>query len=125
MMVAQHKGGNMYTRSIFKQVRHIVEEQIPSSGTSTDWDSTILNATSLCSVTGWTTRSLGQNFQVTIEATTGAIYVCPESTVEPTSSNSFKVSEDGILDIRVKNFLGLKGDSTTAKFQALVWSDEN
>lgn len=115
----------MYTRNIYKQVRHIISEQIPSSGASTDYDTSLLNTTSLCSISGWTTRALGQNFQCTIEATTGAIYVLPEATVEPTSSNSFKIAEDGILDIRVKNHLGLKGDSTTAKFQAIVWSDEN
>ena len=115
----------MYTRVINKQIRHIVAEQIPSSGASTDWNTSLLNTTSLCSIAGWTTRALGQNFQVTIEATTGAIYVLPESTAEPTSSNAFKLSEDSVLDLRVKNFLGLKGDSTTAKFQAIVWSDEN
>lgn len=119
------RGDNMYNREIFKQIKHIVSERLPSSGASTDWDNSILNTTTLCGITGWTTRSLGQNFQVTITATTGKIYAVPESTVEPTSTNAFTIDEGGILDIRIKNFLSLKGNSTTAKYQAIVWTDES
>ena len=114
----------MYTRVMMRNMRSIVPERLAHStaiGTSTGWDMTILNSSSLCSITGFTTRPYGENFSITIEATTGNLYLCPESTVLPTSTNSFLLAEGSLLDLRIKDHLALVGDSTTAKYQAIVW----
>lgn len=113
----------MYTRDIYKTIRHIIPETVASTATSTDYKSNLLNSTTVCNITGSTTRSFGRNFSVTIEATTGAIYILPEVDAEPTSTCAFKIPEGGLLDLKIKDLASIKGDSTTAKFQAIVWSD--
>lgn len=108
---------------MFKKIISIVPETVASTGASTDYKVGTISSTRLRSVVGSTTRIWGQNFQVTIEATTGAIYILPGENVEPTSVNAFKLSEGGVIDIKVETFLAIKGDSTTAQFQAIVWGD--
>lgn len=112
----------MYTRVIGKRIKHIISERIPSSGASTDWDNTRLNSTSLCSIVGHVTKPLGTNFDCTIAATTGAIYVLPEGLVEPTSTNAFLIEEGAVLEFTVKTRVALKGYTTNSKYQAVVWS---
>jgi hypothetical protein len=106
---------------MFRRIRSIVTERVISTGASTDYKLTIINSSNICTVPGNTTRSFGTNYDVTIEATSGAVYILPESTAEPTSNNAFKIPEGGILDLKVKSFLSIKGDSTTAKMQAIIW----
>ena len=113
----------MYSRDVFKGVRHIIPETVACVGTTTNYNSSSLNSSSVCIIPGYSTQILGQNFMCTIECTTGAIYVRPESTAVPVATDSFKISEGGILDIKVKNLAAISGNSTTAKFQALIWSD--
>ena len=114
----------MYTKNMFKKIRSIIPETIASSD-STSVNRALLNTTSLCGITGSTTKTLGQNFNVTIVATTGAIYVCPEmpSGTVPTSATAFKIPEGGVLDVKIENFLAVRGDSTTAAFEAIVWGE--
>ncbi len=112
----------MFNRNAFKYIRSIVPEAVVSTD-STSYNATKLHTTSLCSAAGYTTRPFGQNFSVTIEATTGAIYILPDQLVEPTSANAFKIPEGGIVDLKVRNYLSVKGDSTTAKYQAIIWGD--
>ena len=108
----------MYTKSTFKRIRHMLCETLASTD-STTVNRASLNSTTLCGLS--TTTILGCNFDVTIKATTGAIYIIPDSLTVPTSSNSWKVSEGNTIDIRVPTYIGIRGDSTTAKFQAIVW----
>ena len=86
-----------------------------------------MSSTVFCNITGTTTKVLGLNFQCTVEATTGAVYIWPSSddAEAPTTDRAFKISEGGVLDVKVHKRLNIGGDSTTAKFQAIVWSDDN
>jgi len=113
----------MYTRKVFKKMISIVPETIASTATSTDYKIGTISSTRLRTLSGATTRYWGANFEVTIEATTGSIYFLPDEDIEPTSSNAFKLSEGKSIDLKIENFLAIKGDSTTAKFQAIVWTD--
>lgn len=112
----------MYNRNIYKYVRGVIPETRVSTD-STSYNTALLNSSSLCSIAGFTTKPYGTNFECTIECTTGALYILPEAAVEPTSSNSYYLSEGEILDIRIKSKLGIKGNSTTAGFQAIIWGD--
>lgn len=113
----------MYIRDMFKGVKHIVPETVASTGATTNYKSNLLNSTTICGITGFTTQILGRNFMATIEATSGKIYVLPETDTEPTSSNSYTIHEGDRLNLKIKDLASVKGDSTTAKFQALIWSD--
>ncbi len=113
----------MYTRSMYKRIRSILGNTIASIGTTAAFNSSSLNSTSLCSITGWTTRPFGNNFTMTLYCSTGSVYVVPESTVEPTSTNAFLLEEGESIDLKVSNFLSVKGSSTTAAFQAIVWEN--
>lgn len=113
----------MFNRPMFKRIRHIFPETLASTAASTDYKT--LSSTELCNITGYTTRFLGSNYYCTIECTTGALYVRPSTDTEaPTSTNAFKVSEGGVLDLCVKGKLNIGGDSTTAKYQGIVWGDD-
>lgn len=111
----------MYTRDIFKRIIAIVPETVASTATSTDYKIGLISSTCLMTIAGTTTRYWGANFSVTIEATTGNIYILPGEDIEPTSSNAYKLHEGNTIDLKVENFLSIKGDSTTAQLQAIVW----
>lgn len=113
----------MYVKSEFKKIRAIVPETLASTAASTDYKPGLISSTRLCTLPGTTTRQWGRNFSVTIEATTGAIYFLPDIAVEPTSVNAFKLSEGYSIDLKIENFLSVKGNSTTAQLQAIVWED--
>lgn len=106
-----------------RRIRSILGNTVASIGTTAAFNSSSLNSTTLCSITGWTTRPFGNNFSVTLYCTTGNLYVVPESTVEPTSTNAFIISEGESIDLKVNTFLSVKGETTTAAFQALIWDN--
>lgn len=113
----------MYIRSMFKKIRAIVPETLASTAASTDYKPGLISSTKLCTLPGTTTRAWGENFSITIQATTGAIYFLPDVAVEPTSVNAFKLPEGYSIDLKIRSFLSVKGDSTTAQLQAIVWED--
>lgn len=111
----------MYTKRRFKKIRAIIPETVACVGTSANFDTTSIHRNAIATPLS-TVLTFGANFSVTIEATTGNIYIYPESTAaEPGASNSFTLLEGNNIDINVENFLSLKGDSTTAAFQGIVW----
>jgi hypothetical protein len=114
-------GERMYSRDVFKKIIAIVPETIASTATSTDYRAGLISSTRLRTLNGSSSRYWGANFSVTIEATTGAIYILPSEDAEPTSTNAFKLHEGNSIDLRVTDFLSIKGDSTTAQLQAIVW----
>jgi hypothetical protein len=73
-------------------------------------------------ITIWTstTFSQGQNWDMSIEAIVGDIYITTKSTA-PTSTNTFKLVEGDCLDIKVEDYISMLGDSTTASVQAIIW----
>lgn len=85
-------------------------------------------ASALASTVGSTTASVanttlssttyGANFSVTIQATTGDIWVNPTTTA---TTNSFKLCEGDAIDLKVVDTLGTIADTTTAKWQAIIW----
>jgi len=111
----------MYTRDIFKRIIAIVPETVASTAASTDYKPGLISSTKLRTVTGSTTRCWGANFSVTIEATTGNIYLLPEEDAEPTSTNAYKLHEGNAIDLKIENFVSVKGESTLAQLQAIVW----
>jgi hypothetical protein len=73
-------------------------------------------------ITIWTstTFSQGQNWDMTLEAIVGDMYITTKSTA-PTSTNAFKLVEGDVLDIKVEDYISMLGDSTTAAVQAIIW----
>ena len=90
----------------FKKVFSISPETIIGSTAATIWTSTAFLQ--------------GQNWDMTIQATTGAIYLATNTTA-PTSTNTFKLAEGDALDIKVEDYISMVGDSTTAAVQAIIW----
>lgn len=113
----------MYVRPKFKRIKSIIAETVASTGTSTNYNSSSINTTSLCNVPGSTLLPFGQNFECTVECTTGVLFILADNPIQPTSLNGFKMIEGGVLDVQVENYLNIRGESTTAKFQAIIWRD--
>jgi hypothetical protein len=70
----------------------------------------------------WTSTSFsqGQNWDLSIEAITGNMYISTLTTA-PTSTNTFKLMEGDCLDLKVEEYISMLGDSTTAAVQAIIW----
>ena len=96
----------MYTRPIFKKIRTIIPEVIPSTTAGV--------VDTIASSDGY-----GENFDVTVHCTTGDVYV--NATTAATAANGFKLNEDQSLDIKVLANLSIIGGSTTAAYQCIIW----
>jgi hypothetical protein len=112
----------MYTRSGFFIPRFIVREHLTSPTTDSvatffvsSTDNTT-NSTNLSQQLGSVT--VGEQFLVTIAATTGNSWVDFTTTA---TTNSFKMAEGDTLDVRVKKAVSVVSDSTTAKLQGIIW----
>lgn len=82
----------------------------------------LLNSTTVGEFSG---KPFGDIFNVTVRCTTGIIYIGPnDTTTELTSTNGYPIEEDETLTLRVKNYLQLVGNSTTAAFAAIIWKSE-
>lgn len=95
-------------------MKYIQEEKVSSTtaGSQSAVYSTYLNMVS-------TNLFIGNNFDITIMATTGNTAIGLSTLL--TATNGFLLTEGTIIDLQVKDALYLVGDSTTAKFQAIVW----
>lgn len=73
-------------------------------------------------ITIWTSTTFGQgqNWDMTLQASTGDMYFTTLSTA-PTSTNTFKLLAGNALDIKVEDYIAMLGDSTTAAVQAIIW----
>lgn len=96
---------NLYGTSYFGKILAVIPETVIAS-------------------TSGLTRTLsstdyGSNFEVTLYCTEGTLYINP--TTIATSTNGYKLNMLKALDIGVRNSLSLIGDSTTAKYSAIVW----
>jgi len=105
----------MYTRPMFKRIIGAVAEAAPST-TANVINKALVNSTTL----SYAARAIGNNFNVTIQATTGSIFLYPDSTL---LTQVYKLHEKESIDLRAVNFVGLLGGSTTAKAQAVFWED--
>ena len=68
-----------------------------------------------------TTATYGENFAVTIQATTGSIYISTLTTA-PTTATGYELKERESIDLNVPANLAIIGNSTTAAFQAIIWN---
>lgn len=93
----------MLNRDIFKKPKYVIPPTIASTA-----------------YTHFTSTSYGQNFMITLMATTGAMWFNTLSTT-PNSTTAFKLHEGDAIDLLVVNTLSVYGDSTTASYQAIVW----
>jgi hypothetical protein len=105
----------MYTRPIFKKIIGGVAEVVAST-TATLINKTFINSTTLSHAGS----AIGNNFNATIQATSGSITLYPDST---TVTSVYKLHEKETIELRAVNFVGVQGDSTTAKVQAIFWED--
>jgi hypothetical protein len=105
----------MYTRPMFKKIIGAVTEAVAST-TAGVINTILVNSTTL----SYSARAIGNNFNVTIQATSGTISLYPDST---TVTQVYKLHEKESIDLRAVNFVGLLGGSTTAKAQAVFWED--
>lgn len=92
----------MHTYNRFRKIRTIVPETFASTTSS---------VASTLNTTGDATVSL--------MCSTGAIWINPLATA--TTANGFKLNEYDIIDLVVPNSLSIISDSTTAKYQAVIW----
>lgn len=111
----------MYTRQMFRRIRSVIPDQVACVGTSTNFVSTI-QSTSVCNVTGYTTHTYGTNFDITIFASTGNLWILPESTSLPVAANNAILLKEGDnISFKAKSKVSIGGDSTTSKFHAIIW----
>jgi len=61
----------------------------------------------------------GANFDITIQCTTGVVYINP--LVAATTANGIRMEEGDELDLKVASALSVIGDSTTAAYQGIIW----
>lgn len=107
----------MYTRPMFKQIIGGIAEAVAST-TASYINKLPINSTTL----SYKGLAVGNNFNVTIQATSGTITLYPDSTTLGATS-VYKLHEKESIDLRARDFVGLMGGSTTAKFQAIFWID--
>lgn len=94
-----------FVRPMFKTVKAIIFENVAS--------------TSAGAVDTIGSSVYGENFSVTVQCSTGVVYVNP--LVAATTTNGFKLTAGAALDLKVESALSIIGDSTTAAYQAIVW----
>lgn len=94
-----------YVRPIYRRIKAIVFENVASTAAG--------------SVDTLGSSVYGANFDITVHCSTGAVYINP--LVAATTANGFKLIEGQSLDLKVLSALSIIGDSTTAKYQAIVW----
>ena len=94
-------------RAIFPEITKIISETACSTTASV--------ASILAQATD---DGVGGYFYITVTATTGECWVNP---IETATTDSLKLSEGDVLDLRVLETLSMISDSTTAKVQAIVW----
>lgn len=97
--------GAIFTRPMFKKVKTIIFENVAS--------------TSAGAVDTISSTDYGENFSVTVQCSTGTIYINPLAAA--TTTNGFALQENESLELKVENQLSIIGDSTTAAYQAIVW----
>ena len=90
----------------------------PMFGIASVITSTVGSTTASVANTTLGSTTYGANFSVTIQCTTGEIWINPTTTA---TTNSFKLSEGDAIDLKVKDVLGTIADTTTAKWQAIIW----
>jgi hypothetical protein len=95
----------MYTRTLFRKIKAIVFENVAS--------------TSAGAVDTISSTAYGENFDITVNCSTGTIFLNPLTAA--TTTNGFKLAEGQALDLKVASSLSIIGDSTTAAYQGIVW----
>lgn len=98
----------IHNRPMFRRVKAIIFESVASTA-----------AGSVDTISSTLSTAIGANFDITIHATTGVIYINPLAAA--TTTNGFRVDEDQSLDLKVASALSIIGDSTTAAYQAIIW----
>lgn len=112
----------MYVKQRNRKWKAIIPITIASTGTTAAYNSSVLCSTTLClNVPGNSAKVYGDNFEVTVYCTTGTLYLRPGSTIEPVVTNSYVLYEGESINLKIDSFLAIKGDTTTAAFQAIVW----
>lgn len=93
-----------FIRPMFKEVKSVIAERFCS---------TTANAIDSTSV-------VPNGYPVTLHCSTGNVFIMPNSTV---IGSAIKMYEGMMLDIGNASYISITSDSTTAKFQAIVWKD--
>ena len=95
----------MYSRINFRRVKAIVFENVAS--------------TSAGAVDTLSSTAYGENFDITVNCSTGTIFLNPLAAA--TTTNGYKLTEGKDISLKVKSSLSIIGDSTTAAYQGIVW----
>ena len=93
-----------YTRPMLRFARNVIGETVASTSPS--------------AVSSLDSSDYGENFNCTITASTGNIWINPIGTA---TTNSFKLHEGDVIDLTVKNRLSVVSNSSDAKFQGFIW----
>jgi hypothetical protein len=97
--------GATFVRPMFKTVKAIIFENVAS--------------TSAGAVDTIGSSVYGENFSITINCSTGSIFINPLTAA--TTTNGYKLKENQSMDLKVESQLSIIGDSTTAAYQATIW----
>jgi hypothetical protein len=98
----------IHNRPMFRRVKAIIFESVASTA-----------AGSVDTISSTLSTAIGANFDITVHCSTGSIFINPLAAA--TTTNGFKMIEGQSLDLKVFSALSIIGDSTTAKYQAVVW----
>lgn len=100
----------IFTNEIFKKAKTFISE-VAVSTTASVANSALISINS-------TVYTIGQNFPITIQCTTGNIWL---NSIGTATTNSFKLTEGANINLTVENALSLISDTTTAKVQGIIW----
>lgn len=103
----------MYTKTMFRKIRYNYGDRAASS------ESTGCKFKIASTDSGYAGTIFGQNFDITIMATTGNVSIGYESTLS--TANGILLTEGTIIDLTVEKQIYLMAGSTAPQFQAIIW----
>jgi hypothetical protein len=105
----------MYNRQMFREVRAMFSDR--SASTSANVPSFIKSS----DLTLGSSSILGQKFDLTVEATTGTVYIGFTSNALSTNNNAIMLTEGSIIDLKVDSALYVSAPTTVPRYQAICW----
>ena len=93
-----------HVKTQFKQVKSVIAERVCSTTANT------IDSTSV----------VPNGYPITFHCSTGNVFIMPDSTA---IGSAIKLYEGMTLDIGLANYISITSDSTTAKFQGIIWRD--
>jgi len=98
--------GYTKTQDYFRKINTIIPITIPS---------TTANVVDVIA----STDGYGDNFDITITASTGTLFITNTTAVSVT--NGYTLTEGDTVNIKVQSVMSIVGGTTTAAYSAIIW----